>query len=196
MFIGQQNGIPNGNQQPVPGNMSGTPFFLQTGNLLVNSYNVLGAENLLVLGRFSWQTEVMVNFVNRANSGTDVFPGFYSQVGYFLTGEHRPYDRKAGAIDRVIPFEDFFRVCTSDGPAMGWGAWEVAGRVSYLDFHDVDNVVAPGTGGDLFDTTLGVNWYWNPYTKLVANWVHSFLDNPQTGRSDADSYAVRAQIDF
>jgi phosphate-selective porin OprO/OprP len=196
LFIGQHAQIPNGNHQPVPGNISGTPFFLQTGALPIEAYNVVGAEKLLVLGPFSWQSEAMVNFVDRRNGPVDTLYGFYSQVGYFLTGEHRPYDRKAGAIDRVIPFENFFRVGTSEGPVTGTGAWEIACRVSYLDFHDVDQVVAPATGGDLLDTTLGLNWYWNPYTKIAANWVHSFLDNPSTGRSEADGFAMRAQIDF
>ena len=196
LFIGQQNSVPNGNQQPVPGNVSGTPFFLQTGNLAINEFNVIGVEKLFVHGPFSWQSEGMVTLVDRVAGPTATLPGFYSQVGWFLTGEHRPYDRNSGAIDRVIPFENFFCVRTEDGrPCTGIGAWEVAFRASYLDFSAVDNVVA-GTGGHMFDTTAGVNWYWNPYTKFVANWVHTFLDNPLTGRSEADGFAVRGQIDF
>jgi len=46
-----------------------------------------------------------------------VLHGEYVQVGWFLTGEHRPYDRVAGAIDRVRPFEDFFLVRTDEGLA-------------------------------------------------------------------------------
>jgi phosphate-selective porin OprO/OprP len=193
MFIGQHDAIANGNQQPVPGNITGTPFFLQTGTLPVETFNVFGIEHLWVEGPFSWQSEVMFNVVNLIPGNTETLFGFYSQVGFFLTGEHRPYDRKTGTIDRVIPWENF---CRAPEGICGPGAWEIACRVSYLDFRPVNNLVAPGTGGDLWDTTVGVNWYWNPYTKVVFNWVHSFLNNPLTGRSDADSFALRAQIDF
>lgn len=195
MFIGQHDAIPNGNQQPVPGNITGTPFFLQTGNLRVESFNVFGIEHLWVEGPFSWQTEVMLNVVDQTSGPTVTLTGFYTQIGYFLTGEHRPYDRKTATIDRVIPYANFCRA-DSGNVICGPGAWEIAFRVSYLDFHPVDNVAFLGAGGDLLDTTVGINWYWNPYTKLVANWVHSFLDNPLTGHSSADSFAFRAQIDF
>ena len=47
-----------------------------------------------------------------SDAPTRPLDGGYVQVGWFLTGEHRPYDRVAGAIDRVKPFEDFFRVRT------------------------------------------------------------------------------------
>lgn len=79
------------------------PFFVSTGSLNVSSYNVLGSELLWVQGPFSLQSEAMMNVVNQAGGGAAVLPGMYAQAGYFLTGEHRPYDRKTGTIDRVIP---------------------------------------------------------------------------------------------
>ena len=49
-------------------------------------------------------------------------------MSYFLTGEHRPYDRTAGKFNRVIPFENFFRVRTECGEIVtGMGAWEQGG---------------------------------------------------------------------
>jgi phosphate-selective porin OprO and OprP len=115
MFIGQHGAGPVGTSaQAVPGELNGTPFFVATGNIAVGSYNVLGTELLWVRGPFSLQSEVMVNFVDQAVRADVVLPGFYVQAGYFLTGEHRPYDRKAGAIDRVIPYRDL-----RDGN--GWG---------------------------------------------------------------------------
>lgn len=196
LFIGQHVAVPNDNQQPVPGNIVGTPFFLQTGNLSIEIFNGFGIEHLWVEGPWSWQSEVMLNAVDLRDGPTVLLAGFYTQIGWFLTGEHRPYDRRTGAIDRVIPSENFYRLRADDSSSSGCGAWEIAFRVSYLDFHDVDNRAAPGTGGDLLNTTVGVNWYWNPYTKVAANWIHSFLDNPLAGRSEADAFAVRAQIDF
>ncbi|MCY2964262.1 MAG: porin, partial [Planctomycetota bacterium] len=101
------------------------------------------------------------------------FPSLYTQVGYFLTGEHRPYLKKAGAIDRVKPFRNvkFF-----DNDGTGWGAWEIAARYSYIDLNsrDID-------GGRLNDLTLGLNWYLNPNAKVQFNWIRAFLDNAKAG---------------
>lgn len=146
-----------------------------------------------VQGPLSVQSEAVVAVVDRTGAmSTLELPGGYFQVGYFLTGEHRPYDRKAGAIDRLKPFEGFFWVCTCDGQsAYGMGAWEIAARTSYIDLND-SNV----RGGQMTDVTLGVNWFWNPYTKLAANYIHSFTDNPTFGDTNTSIYAVRAQIDF
>ncbi len=201
LFIGQSDSVSNPNQQPVPGNHTGTPFWIQTGSLSIDQFNVVGLEALYVHGAFSWQTEPMVNFVNLTNGNNVQLPGAYTQVGWFLTGEHRPYDRKQGAIDRVMPFENFFSVGTDGGRCTGWGAWEVAARYSFLDFTQVNGIVptaagTPANGGTLQDITLGLNWYWNPYTKVVFNTVHSFLDNPATGSSQSTGFATRAQIDF
>jgi phosphate-selective porin OprO/OprP len=201
LFIGQSDNTSNPNQQPVPTTVTGTPFFIQTGTLPINQYNVFGLEKLYVNGAFSWQTEAQLNVVNLTTGNSIQLPGAYTQVGWFLTGEHRPYDRKTGTIDRVMPFENFFIVGTDGGRCTGWGAWEVAARYSFLDFTQANGLVptaagTPANGGTLQDATLGLNWYWNPYTKMVFNAVHSFLDNPATGRSDSTGYAMRAQIDF
>jgi phosphate-selective porin OprO/OprP len=190
-FVGANaNGLIGSSGQPVPGGHDGTPFFVATGNLNVTSYNVVGTELMWVSGPLSLQSEAMVNFVNQgAGRPSAVLPGVYAQLGYFLTGEHRPYDRKAGAIDRVIPFENFkFSPCC-DGN--GWGAWEVAGRFSYLDLND-ENI----RGGTMMDATFGINWYWNPYTKLVFNYIRAMPDSPQFARSYTDIFGLRAQIDF
>ena len=49
----------------------------------------------------------MAVVVDRAAESTATLAGAYMQIGYFLTGEHRPFDRKNGAIDRLKPLEDF-----------------------------------------------------------------------------------------
>lgn len=175
--------------QAVPGGADGTPFFVATGPLAnVPYYNVLGSELLWVEGPFSLQSEAMVNLVNQ-NGVNSALPGAYAQAGYFLTGEHRPYDRKTGTIDRVIPKSNLTFSGTNCNP--GLGAWEVAGRWSWLDLND--NAIQ---GGTIVDYTAGVNWYWNPYTKMVFNYVHSISDSPVLPQSQTDMFGVRAQLDF
>ena len=189
-FVGANGpGAVGSSGQAVPGGSNGTPFFVATGPLAnVPYYNVLGSELLWVEGPFSLQSEAMVNLVNQ-NGVNSALPGAYAQAGYFLTGEHRPYDRKTGTIDRVIPKSNLTFAGTNCNP--GLGAWEVAGRWSWLDLND--NVIQ---GGTIVDYTAGVNWYWNPYTKMVFNYVHSISDSPVLPQSQTDMFGVRAQLDF
>ncbi|MFM7833383.1 MAG: OprO/OprP family phosphate-selective porin, partial [Planctomycetaceae bacterium] len=152
--------------QAVPGGANGTPFFLATGNLNLSSYNGVGSELLWVDGPVSLQSEAMVTMCDFQGQSC-ALPGMYAQAGWFLTGEHRPYDRKLGTIDRVIPKENF-----GYNAAGGAGAWEVAARFSWLDLSDtgspvrqltsVNPVVAeiqPGESGGNFPrsrTTSGI----------------------------------------
>lgn len=189
-FIGASGaGAVGTSGQAVPGGANGTPFFVSTGNLSVPCYNVLGSELLWVEGPVSLQSEAMVNLVNQTSGSTAVLPGAYAQMGYFLTGEHRPYDRKTGSIDRVIPKSNLgFNGTTCHS---GMGAWEVAGRWSYLDLND-----SAIRGGTIMDYTAGVNWYWNPYTKMVFNYVHAVSDTAAFPKAESDMFGVRAQLDF
>jgi phosphate-selective porin OprO/OprP len=216
LYIGQNApGVVGTSGQAAPGAFNGTPFFAQTGALGINHYNVLGTEMLWVDGPLSLQSEGMLTFVDQStgilngaaqtvnfangNSGA-LLGGAYAQVGYFLTGEHRPYDRKTGTIDRIIPKHNF-------GPwacdtAHGWGAWEAAARWSYLDLnsHNIH-------GGTVNDMTLGMNWYLNPYWKVQFNYIRSMPNyTPQLApagtpsspfsRSSTDMFDLRCQVDF
>lgn len=202
--------------QGISGAHNGTPFFIATGNLSVDYFNVIGTELLWVRNRLSLQSETMVNFVNTrthagstsyvpTQEGTAVLPGTYVQLGWFLTDDYRPYDRKAGAIDRVIPRRSL--TLGRDACEPGWGALEVAARFSYLNLTDKTG----GTlinGGWITDYTLGLNWYTTPYTKVVFNYIHSVADpgtlsgsnNPGTildsVRSDTNIFMTRMQVDF
>lgn len=141
----------------------------------VDNSQVFGGEAAMVYGPLSLQSEVFAMSVNRAGNVTNNFYGCYAYVSYFLTGEHRPYNRKMGTFDRVRPFENFFRVRTGDGDIQtGWGAWEIAYRFSYIDMLDGLTPSAATKGaGMATDHTLGVNWYMNPYTRVMFNYVHS-----------------------
>jgi phosphate-selective porin OprO/OprP len=188
-FVGANGpGAVGSSGQAVPGGSNGTPFFVSTGNLTVPLYNVLGAELLWVEGPLSVQSEAMTAMLP-GSVGSAVFPGVYTQVGWFLTGEHRPYDRHTGTIDRVKPRSAF--AFAGSGEGAGTGAWEVAGRFSWLDLTD-------GTvqGGRITDYTLGLTWYWNAYTKLVFNYVHAVSELPARETAHSDLFGIRAQIDF
>jgi phosphate-selective porin OprO/OprP len=181
----------------------GTPFFVNTGTLAnVDHVHTFDAEALWVHGPLSVQAEAMAALVDRTAADTGLLHGEYVQVGWFLTGEHRPYDRIAGAIDRVRPFEDFFLVRTATGLERGAGAWEVAARYSHIDLNDA-NI----SGGVMDNVTFGVNWYCNPFCKVVFNYIHSWRQSPTNPpnaaassalafNSESNAFGLRTQMDF
>jgi len=199
IFVGEfvvPAGTPNGTSgQPVPSVANGTPFFVDTGTISSSLTQTFGLESMWVRGPLSWQSEAMGCFVDSTAAENAFLNGAYSQIGFFLTGEHRPYDRKAGAIDRVLPFHSVSKSCG------GWGAWEVAGRWSYLDLTDQQI-----QGGMMQNMTTGLNWYVNPNCKCVFNYIHSWADARPTRNgnilsnnmisSQTDAYAMRCQLDF
>ncbi len=183
--------IPGTSKVQVPSIANGTPPFVDTGLIPTNNFSHLGTELLWVQGPNSWQSEVQFATVSQINGSNANFWGYYSQISHFLTGESRPYNRKLGQLDRVVPLSPFV---TKSGCVCGTGAWELASRISYLDLNSV-NI----NGGELTDWTLGLNWYLNGFTKFQFNYVHAFLDrnfNGFNGRSDANIYGARFQVDF
>ena len=164
----------------------------------VKDWQVVDGEAALVYGPFSMQSEVFGATVERFSGNNDFF-GAYAYVSYFLTGENRPYNRKLGVFDRVRPYENFFRVRTCDGDVQtGWGAWEVAYRFSYIDM--LDGLTNTGAGLAT-DHTFGVNWYMNPFTRVMFNYVHSTdtYNKSSTQRitgGEIDQFLVRFAMDF
>ena len=69
----------------------------------------------------------------------------------------------------------------------GFGAWELALRYSYLNLND-----ELADGGILSDITAGTNWYVNPNTRVMLNYVHADLDDVD----ETSAVTVRTQIDF
>ena len=167
------------------------PFFVNTGNIPAEHNQLFGAELAWIRGPFSFQTEFMHVPVKQIGGPELQFQAAYAQVSYFLTGEHRPYMKKFGIHDRVIPFENFFRVATDDGIATGKGAWEVAARWSWIDLDDA-NI----QGGILYDTTLGLNWYLNPYTRVKWEYIRADLTNQSSGHTTTHIVGMRFDIDF
>lgn len=161
------------------------PFFTDTGSLDADHVQLLGAEAAWVKGPFSMQGEYLSSAVDASTPGDLWFDGGYIQAGYFLTGETRPYDKRRGVFERVKPIKNF--LCNG-----GWGAWEVAGRYSFLD---LGSAGLPSSAQNLQDLTAGLNWYLNPNVTVMFNYVTSWVD--VNGHWDpANIYAIRVQIAF
>ena len=187
--------------------VNGTPFFVDTGRYEAKNFNLFGLETVYQAGPFSLQAEYMATAVESV-AGQVFYQGGYAEILYRLTGEHRPYDKKLGALKNVVPFADFIPL-KRDGIA-GWGAVQIGGRLSYVDLrnpasldgHYYNSTTNTFTGtskagnGTLTDSTLGVTWFLNAHTKVQFNWIHAFLDNKVTGFSNADLFVSRVQVDF
>jgi len=150
-----------------------TARFVDTGFFLADNIHTVSPELLVIAGRFSVQAEAAWAFVENARSiypsaafntprGNPTFWGGYIETSYFLTGEHRGYDRRFGTFDRPRVRENAFLVRGEDGRFhMGTGAWQVGYRYSYLDLND--NGI---NGGQLGQHTAVLNWYLNDNTKI------------------------------
>jgi phosphate-selective porin OprO/OprP len=152
--------------------------FVDTGSFRSDNADLLGLEAACVSGPLSIQGEYVFADADVASSAN--FRGYYAQASYFLTGEHRRYKPSEGAFSRVKPKEKFRY---GGGP----GAWEVALRYSGLDLDD-----STLTGDKLHDITAGLNWYLNPNTRVMWNYVHADKDDV----GNADMLIMRLQVDF
>jgi phosphate-selective porin OprO and OprP len=132
------------------------------------------------------------------------FDGWYGQASYILTGETRAYVPTTGAFANPKPRIPF----SFEGG--GWGAWEIAGRYSDLDFNDhagsIGSALPTGglRGGDQKIWTAGINWY--PVSALKFELQYQAIDfdkigtrgsvtNTQIGQN-LSTFALRTQVSF
>ncbi len=163
--------------------LSGTKY-ISTGTIEnVSSINLANFEGVLVMKSFSFQGEYLTATVNNLDSASldsYSFSSYYGQISYFLTGENKNYKNSYAGFDRVKPNKNF-------GKEKGAGAWEVAVRVSNSDLNSEDVF-----GGEQLDLTVGLNWYLNPATRLMINYVRADIKD----MGNASAIQGRLQIDF
>jgi phosphate-selective porin OprO/OprP len=172
--------------------------FVNTGTLANTEHQFqIGPELAAVWGPFSLQGEYIRTMVSRNNGSPDVdFDGWYVYGSWFITGESRNYEAASGTFGRIRP--------NANVGQGGFGAWEVALRYSGLDLTD-----GPVKGGTEKNLTFALNWYPNPYTRLMFNYILVNNDNNATGNAanllpgkvgagndDPQVFQVRAQVDF
>ncbi len=161
-----------------------------------DDYELLGVENVWNFGPLQIVAEYQNLWVQRRADSQVHLHGGYVYVAYFLTGEHMPWDRESGTLERIHPFENFFLVDTCcDGVQGGLGAWQLAYRWSYADFSDQD--ILGGVGNS---HTLGLNWYWTPYSRMQFNVGYGTIDEhaPVAGQTAGDYTFIGARfmVDF
>ena len=160
--------------------------FVDTGQLDVHIVHQFGIEVALVHGPWSIQSEAMVALIQSDNTAADNthYVGVYILTSYFLTGEYRPYNPSTAAFGRPPVPSSVLRG--------GWGTWELAVRLSYLDLDDAFGIGTITTdagrqtgGGKELNLTLGVNWYAHSHIRVTLNYVLALVDRHIIETNDA-----------
>ncbi|MEE9350567.1 MAG: porin [Flavobacteriaceae bacterium] len=150
----------------------------------------LGFEVATVLGPLSIQGEYELASVKTENE-TYKSAGYYGYVSYFITGESRAY--KKGAFSRVKVKNNFsFKDKT-------YGAVELVARYSVMDFNGYDVDDTSNDNIAISNITAGLNWYLNPNTRIMYNYVNGEFNDINQFGTDGEKltgHLVRFQIDF
>jgi phosphate-selective porin OprO/OprP len=124
------------------------------------------------------------------------FQGGYAEASFILTGETRKYNPAAASYLGVVPEHPF---SLAGG---GWGAWEIAGRVSTIDLNDQLATATGIAGGRQTIYTAGLNWYVNRNVRFLFDYLHGNVAKQisPTNLGDAgakfDAFAMRTQVAF
>jgi phosphate-selective porin OprO and OprP len=188
------------------------------GENCVKDYLQYGAEAVGAYGPFSLQAEYLGTHYDRSASiiewlkapgGTSVnFSGYYVYATWYLTGESRAaaymtypeeYNAPAtfGQIHILHPVS-----------AGGYGAWELAARLSEINLNSGGFLVAQAAGvpsniqgGRETDLTFGLNWYPDKGIRFMANWVNVLQlaapwNRPNINGIHPQIFEMRAQVNW
>lgn len=174
-----------------------SPRFVDTGTFMADGATIYSAEVAGVFDRFWFSAEhIRADQSNAvATAGTNCsgpcqrgdrlgdpsFGGLYLQTGVFLTDDHRRYKTATGTFSRMKPSRNW--------GAGGLGAWELVLRYSTLDL--TDEGIA---GGEMENFGIGLNWYVNPVTRVMCNFINS--DRTDIPDGGARFLSLRVQVDF
>ena len=181
--------------------------YLDTGSMTdIQNSQFINGEMVGVYGPFSLETEYNATWINSNPSSTSpgssvgngYMQGAHVDMAYSLTGESRAttYRPDQGVIGRLKPNHnlDF-----SDG----WGAWEAKARFAWVDMNQIAN--KSFAGGNEVSSTIGVNWYFNNWSRFMLDWTHVYSLNvgsagvnrtvyDQPGHNTGDWDVVQARI--
>jgi phosphate-selective porin OprO/OprP len=148
---------------------------------------------LIVQGEYFWYNVDRSAFVATPSVK---FTGGYVQAGWVLTGETHTYNSGSAAYNGVVPANPF---SLAGG---GWGAWEVAGRVSTVDLNNQLGIANGVAGGRQTVYTAALNWYVNRNVRFMFDYVHGDVAKQVSatnfGNTGAkfDAFAMRTQVAF
>jgi phosphate-selective porin OprO and OprP len=115
--------------------------FVDTGKIAGDHAWHTGLEALWNVGGYSVLAEYVRADLSARGGERPTLDGYYVTGSWVVTGEHRPYDRKAGYARRIQP-------------QGRWGAVELIGRYGRVDLDD-----GAVRGGTMDGWWAGVNWW-------------------------------------
>jgi len=156
-----------------------------------------------------FQSEYFHYQVDRDALRTLNFDGAYAEASWTLTGEHRKYNAGNAAYGGIVPDHPF---TVDENGISGIGAFEIAGRYSYVDLNDDfrSGKTAASTGGVAggFQQvyTAGLNWYPNSNVRFMLDYLHGNISKAQASTGSValgtpigarfDAVALRSQFAF
>jgi phosphate-selective porin OprO and OprP len=132
--------------------------YVDTGRLPGDHSWHTGVEALWNHGGYSVLAEYVRADLSTLDGSDPTLDGWYVTGSWVVTGEHRPYDRKAGYSRRVLP-------------QGRWGAVEIIARVGEVDLDD-----RTVRGGTMQGWWTGVNWWANNRWKASVGYGSIDLD--------------------
>lgn len=162
--------------------------FPEEQHLFTKHVNVFNFEVVYIYQSVSFQSEyVFADFQHRSevaisesvdfkNAGN-----FYTNLSWFFTGEQKKYSGGTDGFGRILPKRNF------SFTEKGAGAWEMA--VGFSHTRLPERVFWNGKSNDFI---FGINWYLNPYSRMMFNFTHSEFGNDLA----LNSFQTRFQIDF
>ena len=159
---------------------------VDTSKFYDQGQSLVSLETAWMNGPLSIQGEYFHNFVN-SHSSLD-FNGWYLQGSWILTGENRKYQPEGGIFAGVSPDKEFR---LGEG---GWGALELALRLSRVDLNDKFI-----EGGKERNFTVGLNWYLRRKIRFMVNYVHVKVEDraePYIDNGRTDIIMSRFQVNF
>jgi len=164
------------------------PRFLDTGAFDSDGEIRYGFEVAVVFRSVTFQAEWIATNVDAPASGDPSFSGWYTEIGWWITGETDNYKIANASFDRVSPGKGNFH----DGEGGGGGAWQLIFRFETLDLND--GLIVGGVGDAYI---VGVNWWLNPNVRLMFHVVYGDLsDGAPEGDGNLTVFEFRMQFDF
>ncbi len=156
--------------------------WIDTGDIAARHTALVNTELTWLSGPWWLAAEYSRMAVDAVDRSDPTFDGWHISLNWFVTGEHRGYDRRRGLVRRVKPLDPVDKG--------GRGALEISARYSTLDLdsHDI-------RGGRMSIWSLGAVWHPTFQTQLHLQYSHAAPETAETGTSpvktDADIWQIR-----
>ncbi len=154
------------------------PLTFDTGNIDGEETYAFDGQLALVAGPFDLVAEGVGVRAVLTRAQTPAYWGYFVSLGWFLTGESRPFNPSSMLFARLRPNRNVFQ----GGP----GAIQLGVRWSEVDLD------GPSNGGRGSELTTIVSWWLNPHARFSTAYVRTNL----YGLGQANLGQARIQFDF